>query len=98
MDLAGSIASSTEISDRNWAQKFQYNSCALACQSMIELNIYFSFHPCNFSFHPCKFFCIDPKKDVLIYLYYLINICKKKNNSTYFEQKIAFLKCILSYI
>lgn len=71
MDLAGSIASSTEISDRNWAQKFQYNSCALACQSMIELNIYFSFHP-------CKFFCIDPKKDVLIYLYYLINICKKK--------------------
>lgn len=52
MDLAGSIASSTEISDRNWAQKFQYNSCALACQSMIELNIYFSFHPCNFSFHP----------------------------------------------
>lgn len=71
MDLAGSIASSTEISDRNWAQKFQYNSCALACQSMIELNIYFSFHLCNF-------FCIDPKKDVLIYLYYLINICKKK--------------------
>lgn len=92
MDLAGSIASSTEISDRNWAQKFQYNSCALACQSMIELNIYFSFHPCS------KLFCIDPKKDVLIYLYYLINICKKKNNSTYSEHKIAFLKCILSYV